>query len=261
MSSNWEYFSPFYVFNILLLVLYPIIRNYGNTFMLNYKDSWGFKRENSVLTFILVILVLRYVRYFTNWKKFIHEIFFYSKAGISFLTLIIDYKLSLWYMFLCIIVWLLFKPPRYNGPSNIIYIPNEQIFNQIVMTDKSINVRQTKSKEKPQNIWFVIFYSNFSDDCLYTEEIFAKLSIKYLTKSLNFAKIDVDLNEGLCKKLRINLTGMKISLPYIILFINGQEKERFPGTDRKGNLLKAKFYREKELVKIFELDDIYEKTK
>ena len=232
MSSKWEYFTPFYIFNIILIILYPFIRNYGNTFMLNYKDSWGFKRENSILTFILTIL-----------------------------TLIIDYKLSLWYMFLCITVWLLFKPPRYNGPSNIVYIQNEQLFNQIVMTDKNINVRQSKFKDNIQNIWFCIFYSNYSDDCLYTEEIFAKLSLKYLTKSLNFAKIDVDLNENLCKKLKINITGMKISLPYIILFVNGEEKERFPGTDNKGNLLRAKFYREKELVKIFELDDIYEKTK
>ena len=261
MSSKWEYFTPFYIFNIILIFLYPFIRNYGNTFMLNYKDSWGFKRENSVLTFILTILTIRFLRYFTNWKKYIHEVFFYCKSGIAILTLIIDYKLSLWYMFLCIIVWLLFKPPRYNGPSNIVYIQNEQLFNQIVMTDKNINVRQTKHKENIQNIWFCIFYSNYSDDCLYTEEIFAKLSLKYLTKSLNFAKIDVDLNENLCKKLKINITGMKISLPYIILFVNGEEKERFPGTDNKGNLLRAKFYREKELVKIFELDDIYEKTK
>ncbi len=62
MSSKWEYFTPFYIFNIILIVLYPFIRNYGNTFMLNYKDSWGFKRENSVLTFILTILTIRFLR-------------------------------------------------------------------------------------------------------------------------------------------------------------------------------------------------------
>ena len=53
-----------------------------------------------------------------------------------------------------------------------------------------------------------MFYSNYSDDCIYTEELFSKISLKYKTKVLNFAKIDVDLNENLCSKYKIYLTRM-----------------------------------------------------
>ena len=44
--------------------------------------------------------------------------------------------MSLWYLFACIVVWLLFKPPRYNGQTNVLYIPNEEIFN-IITNEKN----------------------------------------------------------------------------------------------------------------------------
>ena len=263
-----EYFSPFYIFNSYLLLIYPILRNYGNTFLLNIKDSWGFKRENSIIIIVGVIIILRYLKYYTNFKKLLHEIFFYSKLGISFLILMIDYKLFFWYIFCCLVIWLLFKPPKYNGLSNFIYIPNEQIFNEIILSKKNIYEQLKKDVNinhkkvgKLDNIFFCMFYSNYSDDCIYTEELFSKISIKYKTKVLNFAKIDVDLNENLCSKYKIYLTGYKINLPYCILFVNGEEKERYPGFDKHGNSLKVKYYREKEIVSIFGLDEIYEKTK
>ena len=37
-----EYLSLFYIFNFLLIAIYPLIRNYGHTFMLNIRDTWGF---------------------------------------------------------------------------------------------------------------------------------------------------------------------------------------------------------------------------
>ena len=34
-----EYLSLFYIFNLLLIAIYPLIRNYGHTFMLNIRDT------------------------------------------------------------------------------------------------------------------------------------------------------------------------------------------------------------------------------
>lgn len=247
-----EYLNLFYIFNILLILVYPFIRNYGHTFMLNIRDTWGFKRESQIITGILTIILLKFVRNFYSWKKFIHECFFYSKVGIAFMTLFIDYKLSLWYMFACIVIWLLFKPPKYSGLTNVIYLPNEDIFNRLIIKNEN---------RKKENIWFVIFYSNYSDQCFYTEELFAKISIEYSTKNLNFAKIDVDLNEALAKSYGINVDGYKNILPYCILFKNGKDGLRFPGFDKNGKIVPAKTYREREMVKIFGLDELKKQTK
>ena len=246
-----EYLNFFYIFNLLLLAIYPIIRNYGQTFMLNIRDTWGFKRESQIITGILTIILLRFVKYFSSWKKFIHEVFFYCKVGIFLLTLFIDYKMSLWYLFACIVVWLLFKPPRYKGQTNVLYIPNEEIFTRVIINNEY---------KRKDNIWFVIFYSNYSDDCLYTEELFAQISLKYCTKSLNFAKIDIDVNEELGKKYGVNTHRYQNIIPYIILFVNGKDTERFPGTDKHGNPLRVKYYREQEIVRIFNLEELKRKT-
>ena len=58
----------------------------------------------------------------------------------------------------------------------MLYIPNEEIFNRIVINNEY---------KRKDNIWFIIFYSNYSDDCLYTEELFTQISLKYFTISFN----------------------------------------------------------------------------
>ena len=133
----------------------------------------------------------------------------------------------------------------------MLYIPNEEIFNRIVINNEY---------KRKDNIWFIIFYSNYSDDCLYTDELFTQISLKYCTKSLNFAKIDIDENEELGKKYGVNTHRYQNIIPYIILFVNGKDTERFPGTDKNGNPLRVKYYREKEIVRIFDLEELKRKT-
>ena len=127
MSKN--FFSAYYVFNYLLILIYPILRNSGNKYMLKHKDNWGYQREDSIITILVTIILLRYIKYFSNWDKFLSEIFFYSKFAISILLA-------------CLIIWLLIKYPKYNGPSNFIYIPNEETFNSI------LNNLEHKTNEK-----------------------------------------------------------------------------------------------------------------
>lgn len=252
MSQLSYYINSFHLFNILLCLVYPIIRNYGQTLMLNVTDTWGFKRETQIITSIIIILILRYVKSYSSFKKYIHEVFFYFKCGIIILTLFIDYKLCCWYVFSCLIVWVLFKPPQYTGPSNVQYIPNEVAFNEIVLSP---------GKKGKDNAWFIVFYSFYSNDCIYTEELFALMSMKYTTQSLHFGKVDVDANQSLANKYWIKTSGFKINLPYVIMFINGKEDERYPGNDKEGKPLQVRYYREKEIARIFNLNEIYNATK
>ena len=258
MSKN--IFSAYYIFNYLLILIYPILRNSGNKYMLKRKDNWGYQREDSIITILVIILLLRYVRYFTNWDKFLCEIFFYCKFAISILLFLISRKIFFWYILACLIIWLLIKYPKYNGPSNIIEIPSYEAFNEII---KNFQEKQNEKSNKKHhtnnsihdNYLFVIFYSNYSYDCLYTEELFANLSIKYYTSNLIFSKMNVDLNEAFVEKLGINL-HRNVTLPYMIMFKNGKEVERLPGYDEKGRPKKMKYYREKDIVDIFEFKKI-----
>jgi len=258
MSKN--FFSAYYVFNYLLILIYPILRNSGNKYMLKHKDNWGYQREDSIITILVIILLLRYVRYFTNWDKFLCEIFFYCKFAISILLFLISRKIFFWYVLACLIIWLLIKYPKYNGPSNIIEIPNYEAFNEIIKNfqekqNEKSNKKHHSNNSIPDIYLFVIFYSNYSYDCLYTEELFANLSIKYYTSNLIFAKMNVDLNEAFVEKLGINL-HRNVTLPYMIMFKNGKEVERLPGYDEKGRPKKMKYYREKDIVDIFEFKKI-----
>lgn len=255
MSKN--YFSAYYIFNYLLILIYPILRNSRNKYMLNKKDNWGYQREDSIITILVSIILLRYVRNFSNWNKFFCEFFFYSKFAISILLFLISMKIAIWYLFACIIIWLLVKYPKYKGPSNILYIQNEEVFNEIM---NKLQIKQNekghKKKNNSDNYFFMIFFSNYSYDCLYTEELFAELSVKYFSNNLIFGKMNVDLNENFVGKLGINLHGFNISLPYIIMFKNGKEIERLPGYDNKGKPKKMNYFREKEIVDIFQLKSI-----
>jgi hypothetical protein len=160
---NNYYFHQFYIFNFLLCLIYPLIRYYGLTsFQLKLEDTWGFKRENQIITGITTLIIVRYVRYFTNSKKFIHDLFFYIKCGTMIILCFIDIKLCLWYLFACVVIWILFRPPLFSGPSNVIYIASEDYFQEKILT---------KNKTLPlKNVdvyWLVIFYSNSSEDCVY----------------------------------------------------------------------------------------------
>jgi len=265
MSKN--YFSAYYIFNYLLIAIYPILRNSGNKYMLKRKDNWGYQREDSIITLLVTIILLRYIKYFSNWDKFFCEIFFYSKFAISILLLLISRKLFFWYILACLIIWLLIKYPKFKGPHNIIEIPNMEAFNDII--EKIQNRPKEKSHKKShynntnnnQDYYlFVIFYSYYSYDCLYTEELFADLSIKYYTDNLIFAKMSVDINEAFVEKLGINLHH-NVTLPYMIMFKNGKEEERLPGYDEKGRPKKMKYYREKDIVDVFGFKNIVNKGK
>jgi len=133
--------------------------------------------------------------------------------------------------------------PTYNGPTNVIYISSEEMFMHKIKTkNKNIN---------GDSYWFIIFYSNYAENCIYTEELWAKLSLKYSTAALNFAKVDVDLLPSLAKENNIETKSFFQVLPAIIVFKNGEEDVRYPGFDKRGKPFQVKYYREKEIVKNF----------
>ena len=57
MSKN--IFSAYFIFNYLLIIIYPILRNSGNKYMLKRKDNWGYQREDSIFTILVTIIFFK----------------------------------------------------------------------------------------------------------------------------------------------------------------------------------------------------------
>ena len=106
-----------------------------------------------------------------------------------------------------------------------------------------------------RTVYFCKYYINLN--ILKTEELWAEISLKYSTKNLNYGKIDVDICETLAKNFKVAISGFSVQLPVLILFKNGVEVKRFPMLDKKGKSYQAKYYSKKELIKYFELENIY----
>lgn len=97
------YRHPYYLCNLLLCLIYPITRYFGiSSSYLNIRDSFGFQKETQIVTGILVMVVIRYIRYYSNLKQFMAEALFYFKIGTILILFFINFRLFAWYGFLCI---------------------------------------------------------------------------------------------------------------------------------------------------------------
>ncbi len=99
-----EYFKhPYYLCNYLLCLIYPVIRYLGiSSNHLNMKDSLGYQKETQIITGVLVLIIVRYIRYFSNFKQFLAEAIFFIKAGSIITFFLINFRLFAWYGFFCI---------------------------------------------------------------------------------------------------------------------------------------------------------------
>ena len=160
--AELSYFChPHYILNFLIVLVYPILRNFGlKTQVLKSEDSWGFQREYSILTGVSTMIILRFLRYFTNFKKIVTDVFFYLKLGNALCLFFADIRLTCWYLFACLVIWILFRPPFYAGPSNFIYISSEEMFKEKI-SKKNSNLKNA------DNYVFCLFYSNYSENCIF----------------------------------------------------------------------------------------------
>ena len=90
--------------------------------------------------------------------------------------------------------------------------------------------------------------------------MWAKISIKYSTPCLNFIKIDVDLLPSLAERYKISNSFFSSQLPVILLFKNGLEIYRFPGYDSNGKTHAVRVYKEKEIIRLFDLEKIHSES-
>ena len=80
------------------------------------------------------------------------------------------------------------------------------------------------------------------------------MAYRYTTSKLNFVEVDVQEFENIARLCKVSVSGFAGNLPALILFEDGKEVLRFPVNDTDKSSYTTLNYKEKELVKYFDLD-------
>ena len=94
--------------------------------------------------------------------------------------------------------------PKYVGPSKIIKPWTRDQFYEIIGTEDpqvfKPNLKAVKSKDLGKiDTTLVFFTASWSEECLYTYSMWAKISNKYTTKKIRMVEVDCSKFDVVCK--------------------------------------------------------------
>ena len=142
-----NYLTAYHILNVFGLSLYPVYR-YKNADVI--ESSPYNNREYQILITVFLISLVKFFRSIC-WEEWIHNLFIYGKTASVLLFLFQDYRLGIWYVIFCLLVWIFLKIPHYNGPSKI-----QEVYNEDFETiDAQIKIK------------LLLFYADWSDACLF----------------------------------------------------------------------------------------------
>lgn len=110
--------------------------------------------------------------------------------------------------------------PKNRGSHNFVSIVDQTHFSQLILGEKpkpiasEPRMAHKKNNEKSnaappkKNVWFVEFYANFAETCVYTRSLWAEYSRKYDCDELHFADVNLEKNKPLAEKYYINTSGV-----------------------------------------------------
>ena len=185
-----HYLKPYYIFNYLVILTYPLHRLLGfSSFYLQANDWIGYSRESTIITTFILFVCFRWKKYCT-FEHFVMNSQFYAKVCFAALYYIAYTPYFFYYSLLTVTQWLIIKMPINRGLHNFVRIDSEEQFDELVIPPKRSNKnRQNTSLETDQNnVWFVECYVNFAETCKYTRGIWAEYSRKYNCNGLKFAE-------------------------------------------------------------------------
>jgi len=156
--TNNPYFTAYHITNTIGLLLYPIYRTKVNT---GFSESLTGNREYQIMIITSIIAFIKFFKSIT-WEEWINNLFVYGKAGSALLFIFKDYRLGIWYIIFCVIVWIFIKIPHYTGPSKIQEIYFQEHFDSLFLKEN-----EYKLLPKGVLINMILFYANWSDVSLY----------------------------------------------------------------------------------------------
>eukprot|EP01095_Lingulamoeba_sp_RSL-Kostka_P014014 TRINITY_DN5977_c0_g1_i1.p1 TRINITY_DN5977_c0_g1~~TRINITY_DN5977_c0_g1_i1.p1 ORF type:complete len:275 (+),score=30.21 TRINITY_DN5977_c0_g1_i1:105-929(+) len=227
MSPNknpyFRFLAPYYIFNYIAVLSYLVIRRYLDPTLIYHVDVFGFERENQALFSLGLFLFIRFLNCI-SMDEFLSTFFTFFKAFVIIFSLLGNWKLAIYYIIYCAIIFITCEQPVFEGKTNVV-IYNSTLFNQKILMNK------TKSKKVKENTfvtYIVFFYCHWHPHCNHISPIFSKLSNKYSCERLQFVKINVAKYYDIASKCNIDTSGSSKQLPTIILYEHGEEVGRVP---------------------------------
>ncbi|GFS18040.1 thioredoxin-related transmembrane protein 2-like protein [Elysia marginata] len=233
-----------YISDILLAALYFILKHIPGVCSQVFESCRLELREYEWLTFLACVVVLKNRRQATI-AQYVSTTCLFTKvlSLICFLNYSATYGLL--YILLCLGQTMFLPKPIYKGPESIVYFRGPNLYEEIER-DKRVT-------------WMITFYVAWSPKCVNFAPVFSELSNEYKLENLKFGKIDVSRYPAVAEKYNINIGALSRQLPTVILFQNGEEKERRP-TPTKHITFKFDFTKE-NTIKEFGLNDVYYQCK
>ena len=118
--------SWYFIINFLLVTCYPFLRLFtsvGDRSLRNV-DSFGFTYENSIIYAGLSFVAMYYLRS-ASLREFIIDCLTIGKICVGSLLIFAKFKLSLFYIVICLFFWIFLSYPKYRGKNKFIKIESE----------------------------------------------------------------------------------------------------------------------------------------
>ncbi|KAE8731709.1 putative DNA binding protein [Hibiscus syriacus] len=206
--------EPYYFFHFLAFFSYFIVRSSAANILSPQITQHLFHREIQAILAFLMLSAYKMVREET-WEGFIADALFFGKIFLIALTLIMDYHLTLWYIVLFSVIYVIAQQP-----------PFEKLGSSSKLTPLQLEALLTEGNTP--RFWLVEFRASFSSGCRRASRCFPELSITYSNKNLSFGIVDLGLFPNAAEKFGISPGGSMGQLPTYILFENDTEVSRFP---------------------------------
>lgn len=242
LKGVYMFLHPHYIFNILLSVIFFLLKTIEPICSMMFDDCQLELREWELLTFMGCIIVMKN-RKQPSYAMYIETACMFSKLLSTFLFMRQNPVFGLLYILACLFHLVFFPRPVYTGPDLVTYFRGPNLENE-VERDKRIT-------------WVIEFFAAWAPTCVSFGHDFAELSAKYTLDNLKFGKIDVTRYPDIAKKFEISTSSWSKQLPTVILFQNGKETRRRPAIDSKGNIVAKFIFCKENVERDFQLTELH----
>ena len=224
-----RFFSPHYVFNVIIILLYPLFYLWA----VETKDVEVVERIvnwNKQAVYMTGLTLTLKLRKFETIDKYVADCFLHMKSSILLLSFVMDRKVFWIFGSLYYFHYMLCQLREYLGETKVEHL-------NVASFERRVKIGATKDEETKK--WLVMFYAPWHPPCNQFDPTFAQLSLEFSEldnkeNGLTFAKFDLARWPGGGIDHGIDLTGNSKQLPTLILFDNGGEVERMPRCSKQG---------------------------
>ncbi|CAG7891497.1 unnamed protein product [Brassica rapa] len=202
--------DPYYFLHFMAFFSYLPIRASAAP----YTSHRLFDRELQAFLAFLMFSAIKMVREET-WEAFVADSLLYAKIFLIGVSLVMDYRVAIWFCVIFSVVYLLAQQPAFSKLGTAKKLTPMQL--EDLLSDGTTT-----------KYWLVEFYACSSSKCVRSSRCFPELSITYSNSLLSFGTIDLGLFPNAASKFGISLAGGMSQLPTYILYEKGVEVHRFP---------------------------------